>query len=96
MDWRSRKYYLASFSPEARDMRIQHIKLLSDKVRMHPSHTMPKQPDESEERGRYQYIISCLCTECESLEYELRKAERNDDYCRWKEIKQNVLKENNK
>ena len=92
MDWRARKYYLVSFSHEAIDMRMRHIKLLSDKIRIHPSHTIPKQPDETEERGHYQYIISCLCTECESLEYELRKAERNDDYCRWKEVKQYLPK----
>ena len=53
---------------------------------------MPKQPDEIEERGRYLCVIGCEHDQAELVEYELRKAERRDAYCSWKELKQDLSK----
>lgn len=75
MDWRSRKYYAATFSIEAQDMRIRHLKLIGNGVKIHFG------------RDTYLCIIGCNTDQCDAVEYELRKAERNDDYCMWKEIK---------
>lgn len=88
MDWRNRKYYCVSFSLEAVNMRLEIIKIIPTvKIRM--GREVPKQPDELEERGRYDYLISVLSDEASCLEYELRKAEVRDGYCKWKEIKRN-------
>ena len=87
MDWRNRRYYLVSFLWGSADMRLDMIKLLTSKI--HMSREVPKQPDELEERGRYDYLISVLSDEASCLEYELRKAEVRDGYCKWKEIKRN-------
>ena len=92
MDWRARKYYVATFSPEAKDMRIRHLKLIGNGVTIHFNSGVPKQPDEVEERGSYLCVIRCKYDQAETVEYELRKAERRDDFCSWKEIKQNFSK----
>lgn len=92
MDWRARKYYVATFSPEAKDMRIRILKLIGKGITIHFNNGVPKQPDEYEERGRYQCVIGCMSNQAEAVEYELRKAERRDDYCIWKEIKQDLSK----
>ena len=92
MDWRVRQYYAATFSPEARDMRIENLKLIDKGVTIHFNSGVSKQPDEIEERGRYQCVIGCVFDQASAVEYELRKAERNDDYCFWKEIKQDFSK----
>ena len=87
MDWRLRKYYVATFSPEARDMRVANLKLVGEGITIHFNGNAPKQPDEAEERGNYQCVIGCTHDQASAVEYVLRKAERNDRYCRWKEIK---------
>ena len=89
MDWRGRRYYCVAFEYSSRAMRIRILKLL-DGVRVHPYKEVSKQHDESTDRGRYQYLISAPLDCCEAVEYELRKAERRDDWCRWKEVKQAV------
>ena len=88
MDWRGRKYYAVSFSPEALDMRIRFIKLIGSGVKVRFSTDVPRQKDELEERGRYQCLIGCRFDQSEAVEYELRKAKRNDYYCSWREIKE--------
>jgi hypothetical protein len=92
MDWRARRYYVATFSPEAKNMRIQILKLIGKGVTIHFNSGIPKQPDEVEERGRYMCIIGCKYGQSEMVEYELRKAERRDCYCFWKEIKRDTSK----
>ena len=88
VDWRNRKYYCVSFDWSTKDMRIDMIRLI-DSVKIRPYKEVPKQPDEVEERPRlYQFFISVSEDSAEGLEYELRKAERSDDFCKWKEIKQ--------
>lgn len=79
MDWRNRKYYCVSFSWEASNMRIRNLKLL-DGVKI--------RPNKDAGRGHYQYLISAPIDCSEAIEYELRKAERNDSWCDWAEISQ--------
>lgn len=88
MDWRARKYYVVTFSPEAQDMRIRYLKLIGKGVTIHFNSGVPKQPDEIEERGQHLCVIGCAYDQAEAVEYELRKAERRDEYCSWKEIKE--------
>lgn len=85
MDWRNRKYYCASFSLEAVNMRLEIIKTIPT-VKIHMGREVPKQADESTSRGYYDYLISVSSDESLELEYELKKAERRDSFCRWKEI----------
>ena len=92
MDWRARRYYVATFSPETKDMRIRYLKLIGKGVTIHFNSGVPKQPDETEERGRYTCVIGCTLDQAEIIEYELRKAERKDYYCFWKEVKQDLSK----
>lgn len=91
MDWRGRKYYCVSFDWSSKDMRIEYLKLI-DGIRIHPYKNVPKQPDEIEERGHYQFLIGVPSDCSESVEYEFRKAERRDGWCNWKEIKRDVSK----
>lgn len=54
--------------------------------RKHPDYSKAF-PDEESPRGRYEILIGCSDDEHESIEYILRKAERNDAYCNWHEVK---------
>lgn len=85
MDWKDRKYYAASFDWRAADYRLGILKHIPG-LRLHPCRPMPKQPDEIKERGHYQYIIGVPIKSADALEYELRKAVRNDFSGRWEEI----------
>ena len=87
MDWRNRKYYCVSFSFTSIEMRLNYLKLIKG-IKMHPYRAIAKQPDEIEERGHYQYLLSVSHKSSNLVEFELRKAERNDGYCFWKEIEQ--------
>jgi hypothetical protein len=90
MDWRARNYYAVTFSPEAVNMRIRNLKLIGKGITVHFNSVVQKQPDEVEERGRYQCVVGCVCDQAEVVEHELRKAERNDDFCFWKEIERDL------
>lgn len=89
MDWRNRKYYCVSFCWSSIDMRIDILKTIGA-VNIYPYKCIPKQTDEMEERGHYQYLLGVPSEYSEAVEYELRKAKRNDDWCKWKEIKRNI------
>ena len=91
MDWRSRKYYCVSFDWQSKDMRLDILKSIG-KIKIRPYQNIPKQPDETEERGHYQFMLGVPHNWSEAIEYELRKAERNDDWCKWKEIKRDMSK----
>lgn len=91
MDWRTRKYYIVSFIPEAYEMRMGYLQLIP-KIKFHSYKDIPKQNDEMEQRGVYQIMISVPFEYIDMLEYELRKAERTDFYCYWKEIKRDLSK----
>ena len=70
MDKRERNYYLVRFDWQSKDMRMRCIKTISPKVKIH-----------HRENG---LLISCPKEYSESVEYELQKAERNDDFCIWR------------
>lgn len=97
MDWRGRKYYVATFPPSSYDMRIGILKNMG-RVTLHspPSKDSTRRnalPDEAEPRGYYHVLIGCNYGDREAVEYELRKAERNDEnLSSWKEIKRDVSK----
>lgn len=90
MDWRARKYYLVTFSPEAYQMRIDNMKRIGAKLT--PYRDIPKQPDELGIRSIYQFMIGIDINNAGAVEYELRKAERNDYFCCWRELKQDLSK----
>lgn len=91
MDWRNRKYYCVKFDHHTHNMRLDILKLI-DKIKLRSYQDVSKQPDELEERGRYHFMIGVPSDYADSVEYELRKAERRDKFCIWKEIKQNKNK----
>jgi hypothetical protein len=91
MDWRGRKYYCVSFYWNAIDMRIENLQRIG-KVKIRSYQNVPKQPDETEERGHYQFMLGVPIECADAVEYELRKAERNDIRCTWKEIKRDMSK----
>lgn len=94
MDWRARKYYIANFSPESYDMRIEILKNI-DGVKLHnpTKHNFNiKLPDEKEPRGYYHVLIGCKADIKDIVEFELRKSERRDRYSSWKEIQRDVSK----
>jgi len=94
MDWRARKYYVANFSPEAYDMRVKIFKNI-DGIKLHnpTKHNFNiKLPDEKEPRGNYHVLIGCNFNIKDIVEFELRKAERLDEYSRWEEIHRDTSK----
>lgn len=91
MDWRGRKYYCVSFECKSKDMRLNTLKLI-DRIKIRTYQNIPKQSDEIEERGHYQFLLGVPSNCCDTVEYELRKAERNDGWCEWKEIKRDLSK----
>ena len=88
MDWRGRKYYCVSFDWRSSDMRLNILKSIGN-IKIHTYKDIPKQPDESEERGYYQFMLGIPTEYSDAVEYELRIAEQRDNYCKWKEIKRN-------
>lgn len=88
MDWRNRKYYCVKFHWLSHNMRLDILKNIYG-IKLRPYKEVPKQPDELEERYFYNYMISIPSDCAEDVEYELRKAERRDGFCEWKEIKEN-------
>jgi len=94
IDWRNRKYYVAKFSPESYDIRIEILKNI-DGVKLHTptkNDFSIKLPDEKEPRGYYHILIGCKTDIKDIVEFELRKAERNDWYSSWKEIQRDISK----
>ena len=65
--------YMARISSEAIEYRIS-ILTLFDTV------TVDRKEDALD------IVITCADEDVEAVEYELRKAERRDDYCDWKKI----------
>lgn len=81
MDYRKRNYYLANIDYFSYDMRLRYYKLASPSLKIHPPYYHFKNNDKLQDKvnGRYwQMMLSCKKEDSEALEYELRKAERND------------------
>ena len=84
MDYRNRDYYLVTIAYESYDMRLNYYKMAAPSLKMHSpynhfknGHMFDRYNDGA--KGRYwQMMISCKKENSEALEYELRKASRND------------------
>lgn len=83
MDYRHRNYYLVKLDPFARDMRIRYFKLASPSLKIHPPYYHIKYNKHTQDKidGWYwQMMLSCKIEDSDALEYELRKANRRDDF----------------
>lgn len=81
MDYRNRNYYLANIDYFSYAMRLRYYKLAASSLKIHPPYYHIKNNDKPQDKvnGRYwQMMLSCKKEDSEALEYELRKAERND------------------
>ncbi len=66
--------YKVTISEEAIDYRIKMLEII-DSVKI------------TREGEALDFILECATEDVEAVEYELRKAERRDDFCEWvKEI----------
>lgn len=74
MDRRERKYYLVTFNYDSYDMRMEYTKICCPSRKVHPV----KQCWIDIYKDYWQMLMSCKNEHSESLEYELRKAIRND------------------
>lgn len=85
MDYRYRDYYLITIDYLSYDMRMRYYKIASPSLKIHPPYNHFKNGRELDvyndgAKGHYwQMMISCKKEDSEALEYELRKAERNDN-----------------
>jgi hypothetical protein len=79
VDRRERDYYLVSLDYLSYNYRLGQIKICVPSLKLHDS-------KKHEITSRYQQMFSCRKNESESLEYELRKAERRDRFCDWEKI----------
>ena len=70
MDFRYKAYYLVKFRNGHNEYRIGQIKCITSS-KFHSNN------------GEDSFIISVDKQDSDNLEYELRKAERNDGYCKW-------------
>lgn len=88
MDWRQRDYYLIKTDYMSYEMRHRFYKLAAPSVKYHiPYNHFPNGNKKMNYDGDFhtvcgmaspQEMISCKKEESENLEYELRKAFRND------------------
>jgi hypothetical protein len=85
MDYRHRDYYLVSIDYSSYDMRMQYYKIAAPSLKIHPPYNHFKNGRDWDmyndvAKGYYwQMMMSCKKEDSEALEYELRKAERNDN-----------------
>ena len=85
MDYRNRKYYLATFQWTSYEMRIANLKMISPALKINPPYNHfknGKEYDGENTKGKsssyWQMMISCNKKDAEAVEYELRKAARNE------------------
>lgn len=82
MDYRNRNYYLVTIDYTSYDMRMRYYKLAAPSLKRHAPYNHIKWSDREKDllNGSYwQMMLSCKKEDSEALEYELRKAERNDN-----------------
>lgn len=85
MDYRNRNYYLVEIDYSSYDMRLGYYKSAAPSLKMHSPYGHFKNGKKLDRfndgaKGHYwQMMVSCKKDESEALEYELRKAERNDE-----------------
>ena len=87
MDYRNRSYYLAKINYFSYDMRMHSYYLAAPSLKIHTPYNHFKGNKEDYDgvytrkmgyAGYWQMMLSCKKEDSESLEYELRKAERRD------------------
>ncbi|NMA31412.1 MAG: DNA adenine methylase [Candidatus Methanofastidiosa archaeon] len=84
-----RKMFLGEYDKRnSYDMRIRILKNIEGvKLYSSTNHKInTKFPDEKEPRGYYHVLIGCKTDIKDIVEFELRKAERNDWWVKWKEV----------
>lgn len=81
MDYRNRNYYLVNIDYVSYDMRLKIFKLVTPSLKIHPpyNHVKNKHQHDYVDGLTWQMMLSCKKEDSEALEYELRKAERNDN-----------------
>ena len=85
MDYRYRDYYLVTINYLSYDMRMEYYKIAAPSLKIHSPYNHFKNGRELDmyndgaKGHRWQIMISCKKEDSETLEYELRKAERRDD-----------------
>lgn len=65
--------YKVKISEEAIDYRTEMLKIIDSVKIVRDSDSL-------------EFIVRCAADDIEAVEYELRKAERRDDYCLWERI----------
>ena len=84
MDYRHRNYYLVVIDWSSYNMRMLYYKMAAPSLKAHPPYRHFKNGREYDAQNDgakghcWQMMLSCKKEDSEALEYELRKAERND------------------
>lgn len=87
MDYRDRNYYLVSIYYCSYDMRLSYYKIAAPSLKIYAPYNHFKYSNgeydgvftqKQGHNGYWQMMISCRKEDSDALEYELRKAERND------------------
>ena len=82
MDYRNRNYYFVTIDYASYNMRLSMYQWAAPSLKIHSPYNHVKWSDRERDllNGSYwQMMLSCKKEEAEALEYELRKAERNDN-----------------
>lgn len=83
MDYRNRNYYFVTIDYYSYNMRLSMYQWAAPSLKIHSPYNHVKWNDKKKDslNGSYwQMMLSCKKEDSEALEYELRKAERNDRY----------------
>lgn len=86
MDYRNRNYYLVTIDYSSYDMRMRYYKLAAPSLKRHAPYGHFKNGNKFDsfndgaKSNCWQMMLSCKKEDSEALEYELRKAERNDHH----------------
>ena len=86
MDYRLRDYYLVYTDPYSWNMRHDYYRLAAPSIKRHSSNIRINSPC-----FMAQEMISCLKEESMALEYELRKAARNDKWSAFIKVNKQIM-----
>lgn len=87
MDYRYRNYYLVTVDWCSYDMRMEYFRIAAPSLKIHSPYNHFKNSSKEYDGqytkhlgygGYWQMMLSCKREDSEALEYELRKAVRND------------------
>lgn len=88
MDYRLRDYYLVWTDRFSWDMRHEYYKTAAPSIKRHSRKYTINSPCFTADE-----MISCLKDESESLEYELRKAARNDKWSSFIKVNKTLMEQ---